>query len=69
MPTAGENNLAHAVKNLCFPAINILRGIELDLQEHPECPYRDLAKIAVNNLLELLAVAGECTGKEPADEK
>ena len=45
------------ITRLTVPALNILRGIHLDLAEHPDCPYRVAASRACDNLLELIALA------------
>jgi hypothetical protein len=55
MPT-GET-LKDAVNRLLFPAVNVLRGIELDLADHPECPFRVMAVKATANLMTLLELA------------
>lgn len=52
-----DETLRDAVNRLLFPALNVLRGIELDLADHPECPYRDMAVKATGNLMTLLELA------------
>jgi len=62
--------LRDAVNRLLFPAVNVLRGIELDLADHPECPYRVMAVKATANLMTLLELAqrkGRDTGDEQAE--
>lgn len=52
-----DETLREAVNRLVFPAVNVLRGIELDLADHPDCPYRALAVKATGNLMALLELA------------
>ena len=52
-----DETLRDAVNRLLFPAINVLRGIELDLADHPDCPYRAMAVKATANLMTLLELA------------
>jgi len=44
------------VLNLVCPALNILRAIELNVQEH-ECVYQPKIKTAVDNLLKLVILS------------
>lgn len=39
--------------HLLFPALNILRAIEIGIQEH-ECVYKDRVGIATRNLCKLM---------------
>ncbi|MGE5490083.1 MAG: hypothetical protein ACM31P_02225 [Actinomycetota bacterium] len=48
---------AREVINLVVPALNVLRGLEQDLMEHPDCPFRKTAGAAVNNLMDLVNLA------------
>lgn len=48
------NELVKGIQNCCYPAMNVLRGIELDIQNHKICPYQEMSKKAVNNLMDLL---------------
>ena len=57
--TGTGKDLKQAINNLCFPALNVLRGIELDLQDHPCCPYRQMAEKAAVNLMRLLELANK----------
>ena len=45
-----------SVLNLICPALNILRAIELNVQEH-ECVYHPKVKTAVDNLLKLVTLS------------
>lgn len=57
---------AQAVNALLFPAVNVLRGIELDIQNHPDCPYREMSRRAIDNLMQLLDMAnGQGCGDGP----
>lgn len=49
--------IREAVNRCCFPALNIVRGIELDVQGHPDCPFRRMAPRAASNLMELMEIA------------
>ena len=48
--------LDKTVSELVCPALNILRAIELNFQEH-DCIYTPNCRTAVNNLLKLMHVA------------
>lgn len=48
--------LDRTVSELICPALNILRAIELNFQEH-ECIYNDRCKVAIDNLMKLMVVA------------
>lgn len=62
----GETVRAQAVNTLLFPAVNVLRGIELDIQNHPDCPYREMSRKAIDNLMQLLDLAnGQGCGDGP----
>lgn len=52
-----DESLREAVNRLVFPAVNVLRGIELDLTDHPDCPYRAMSVKATANLMALLELA------------
>lgn len=45
------------VNDLVAPALNLARAIELDLLEHPACPYRDTARKAATGLMILMSLA------------
>lgn len=51
MPQSKEKE--EELVSLLFPALNILRGIEIGLQEH-ECFYANRIKEATRNLCKLL---------------
>jgi hypothetical protein len=60
-----ERTVTAADVNRClFPAINVLRGIELNLHDHSDCPYRKMSVRAIDNLMDLLDLA---TGKKGGD--
>lgn len=52
-----EKELVEAINRLCFPALNVVCAFDLDLEEHPNCPYKRFAKPAIDNLNELLEIA------------
>lgn len=42
------------VARLIIPSLQILRAVEIDLANHPCCPYRQKARQAVDSLMDLL---------------
>lgn len=38
------------------PALNLCRGIELDIIEHSQCPYQDAARKGTAGILRLMAI-------------
>lgn len=50
-------NLAKEVLKRTPRSLEVLRGIELNLQEHLGCPYRPLATVAINDLMDLVDMA------------
>lgn len=38
------------------PALNLCRGIELDIVEHSQCPYQDAARKGTAGILRLMAI-------------
>lgn len=49
------NETKEPISSLVCPALNILRAIEMNMQEH-ECVYKPVVGKAINNLLKLMEV-------------
>lgn len=42
------------IHELLAPALNVCRAIELDVQQHPGCPYREAAQKGTTGILRLM---------------
>lgn len=42
------------IHELLSPALNVCRAIELDVQQHPACPYRAAAQKGTTGILKLM---------------
>ncbi|HMM59452.1 MAG TPA: hypothetical protein PKC25_04885 [Candidatus Rifleibacterium sp.] len=61
MPQPGEQNeipeLTPDLVHQCLaPALNLCRGIELDIIGHMHCPFADAARKSTNGIMKLMEI-------------